>query len=140
SKDYVFDIDRFTSFEGDTGPYILYTIVRIKSILGKYREQGGDPTQAVIRDAQSEAQKALMLELAKFNTVIESAYADTAPHKICAYIYDVANAFNRFYHETKILTAEDEDEKAGYIALLGLTKEIFETCIGLLAFDAPEKM
>ena len=85
-------------------------------------------------------QKALTLELVKFGSVIESAYEDIAPHKICAYIYDMANAFNRFYHETKILTTEDEREKAGYIALLQLTKEIFEVCIDLLAFEAPEKM
>lgn len=140
SKDYVFDIDRFTSFEGDTGPYILYTIVRIKSILNKYKEQGGSLEGLRIQNSLSDAQKALTLELAKFNSVIENAYQEIAPHKICAYIYDMANAFNRFYHETKILTTEDEQEKAGYIALLILTKEIFEVCIDLLAFEAPEKM
>jgi len=139
-KDYVFDIDRFTSFEGDTGPYILYTIVRIKSILNKYKEQGGNLDHVKLQDSLSDVQKALTLELIKFNSVVESAYQDIAPHKICAYIYDVANAFNRFYHETKILATEDEQEKAGYIALLKLTKEIFETCIDLLAFEAPEKM
>lgn len=140
SKDYVFDIDRFTSFEGDTGPYILYTIVRIKSILSKYAAQGGDIDHAEILDSVSDEQKALTLELAKFNSVIENAYQELAPHKICAYIYDVANALNRFYHETNILKTEDEEEKAGYIALLVLTKKIFETCIDLLAFSAPEKM
>lgn len=140
SKDYVFDIDRFTSFEGDTGPYILYTIVRIKSILNKYKEQGKSVDDAYLLDSVSEEEKALTLELAKFNSVIESAYQELAPHKICAYIYDVANAFNRFYHETNILKTEDEKEKAGYIALLDLTRDIFETCIALLAFEAPEKM
>lgn len=140
SKDYIFDIDRFTSFEGDTGPYILYTIVRIKSILNKYTAQGGSLDTLKIQDSLSEAQKALTLEIAKFNSVIVNAYQDIAPHKICAYIYDMANAFNRFYHETKILSCEDENEKAGYIALLKLTKEVFETCIDLLAFEAPEKM
>ena len=140
SKDYVFDIDRFTSFEGDTGPYILYTIVRIKSILNKYKAQGGSLEGLKIQDSLSDAQKALTLEIAKFNAVIENAYEEIAPHKICSYIYDMANAFNRFYHETKILGTEDEQEKAGYIALLVLTKEIFEVCIDLLAFEAPEKM
>ena len=140
SKDYVFDIDRFTSFEGDTGPYILYTIVRIKSILNKYVAQGGILDGLKIQDSLSDAQKALTLELAKFNSVIETAYDEIAPHKICSYIYDIANAFNRFYHETKILATENEQEKAGYIALLVLTKEIFEVCIDLLAFEAPEKM
>lgn len=140
SKDYIFDIDRFTSFEGDTGPYILYTIVRIKSILNKYEEQGGELTNAVINEAQNPAEKALMLELTKFHGMMELAFEETAPHRICAYIYDLANAFNRFYHETKILTEEDADRKAGWIALLKLTREVLEACIDLLGFTAPERM
>lgn len=140
SKDYIFDIDRFTSFEGDTGPYILYTIVRIKSILNKYEEQGGELTNTVINEAQNPAEKALMLELTKFHGMMELAFEETAPHRICAYIYDLANAFNRFYHETKILTEEDADRKAGWIALLILTREVLEACIDLLGFTAPERM
>ena len=140
SKDYVFDIDRFTSFEGNTGPYILYTIVRIKSILHKYVEQGGELSAVTILGQVNESEKALMLEAAKFNEVIENAYQDLAPHKICAYIYDLANAFNRFYHETKILAEEDAAMKKSYIALLVLTKEILEICIDLLGFEAPERM
>lgn len=140
SKDYIFDLDRFTSFEGDTGPYILYTIVRIKSILNKYEEQGGDPAQAVLQAAVNEAEKGLMLELSKFNAMMETAYEEIAPHRICAYIYDLANAFNHFYHETKILTEQDAEKKAGWIALLMLTKDILETCIDLLGFSAPERM
>ena len=81
-----------------------------------------------------------MLEISKFNAVIDGAFADTAPHKICSYIYDLANAFNRFYHETKILAEEDETKKAGYISLLVLTRDILETCIDLLGFSAPERM
>ena len=140
SKDYVFDIDRFTSFEGDTGPYILYTIVRIKSILAKYKEQGGSLEGAVLKDAQNESEKALVMQLTAFNTAIEAACAEIAPHKICAYIYDLANAFNRFYHETKILSEEDADRKAGLIALLVLTRDVLETCIDMLGFSAPERM
>lgn len=140
SKDYVFDIDRFTSFEGDTGPYILYTIVRIKSILGKYREQGGDIGKAVLREACNESEKALMMELAGFNAMMQSAAEEIAPHKVCAYIYDLANAFNHFYHETRILGEEDETRRAGLIALLGLTRDVLETCIDLLGFSAPERM
>ena len=140
SKDYVFDIDRFTSFEGDTGPYILYTIVRIKSILAKYKEQGGSLEGAVLKDAQNESEKALVMQLTAFNTAIEGACAEIAPHKICAYIYDLANAFNRFYHETKILSEEDADRKAGLIALLVLTRDVLETCIDMLGFSAPERM
>lgn len=140
SKDYIFDMDRFTSFEGDTGPYILYTIVRIKSILSKYVEQGGKLTDIVIEDATSVSEKDMMLELAKFNAMMETAYEEIAPHRICAYIYDLANAFNRFYHETKILTEEDNRRKAGWIALLKLTKDVLEVCIDLLGFSAPDRM
>ena len=140
SKDYIFDIDRFTSFEGNTGPYILYTIVRIKSILHKYHDLGKSAKDAVITAAHSESEKNLMLELAKFNAVIESAFADTAPHKICSYIYDLANAFNSFYHETKIMSEEDETVQKSYIRLLELTKSVLETSINLLGFSAPERM
>lgn len=142
SKDYIFDIDRFTSFEGDTGPYILYTIVRIKSILNKYAEQNDTCAEknVALRDAVNESEKSLMLELAKFNAAIEAAYEEAAPHRICAYIYDLANAFNSFYHETKILSEEDKERKSGWIALLMLTKDILETCVDLLGFSAPERM
>ena len=140
SKDYIFDIDRFTSFEGDTGPYILYTIVRIKSILAKYKESGKEIDAAKIREAQSAAEKELMLAVAGYNAMIKSAYEEVAPHKVCAYIYDLANAFNHFYHETKILAEEDTEKQAGWIALLNLTKNILETCIDLLGFSAPERM
>lgn len=140
SKDYVFDVERFTSFEGNTGPYILYTIVRIKSILNKYAEGGNSLDGLEILQPDSECEKALMLENAKYNGIIEAAFEETAPHKICAYIYDVANAFNRFYHETKILTEEDETKKKSYLALLDVTKRVLETCIDALGFCAPERM
>lgn len=140
SKDYIFDMDRFTSFEGDTGPYILYTIVRIKSILAKYEEQGGKLTDTVIQEATNVSEKSLMLELAKYNAMMETVCEEVAPHKICAYIYDLANAFNHFYHETKILTEEDQEKKVGWIALLTLTRDVLETCIDLLGFTAPERM
>ncbi len=140
SKDYVFDIDRFTSFEGNTGPYILYTIVRIKSILNKYQAQGGDLTKGRIPAAENDSQKALELVLARFNGVLENAFDELAPHKVCAYIYELANAFNKFYHETKILGEEDEEKRAGLVAVLQLTKRVLETCIDVLGFEAPERM
>ena len=140
SKDYVFDIDRFTSFEGDTGPYILYTIVRIKSILAKYVQNGGSLENISILAPDTKHQKDLMIEISKFNAMMENAYEESAPHKICAYIYDLCNAFNSFYHETKIMAEEDETKKAGYIALLVLCRDILETCIDLLGFEAPERM
>ncbi len=140
SKDYVFDVDRFTSFEGNTGPYILYTIVRIKSILNKYTAEGASLSGLTVNRAAGESEKVLMLEAVKYNEVMETAYEELAPHKICAYIYDLANSFNRFYHETKILTEENEETKKGYLALLVLTKEILESCIDVLGFEAPERM
>ena len=140
SKDYVFDIDKFISFEGDTGPYILYTIVRIKSILNKYREQGGEISMDALTTPSNASEKDLYMQLAQFNSMLEAACEELAPHKVCAYIYDLANAFNRFYHETRILTEEDASKKAGWIALLAFTKDILECCIDLLGFSAPEKM
>ena len=140
SKDYIFDIDRFTSFEGNTGPYILYTIVRIKSILNKYHGLGKDESGAAIEPAHSKGEKDLMLELSKFNAVMENAFEETAPHKICSYIYDLANAFNSFYHGTKIMSEENEAVQKSYIRLLELTKSVLETCIDVLGFSAPERM
>ena len=142
SKDYVFDIERFTSFEGNTGPYILYTIVRIKSILSKYQAKGGtiEGLSDAICPAKNAGQKNLMLSLAKFNATIENAYEESAPHKICAYIYELANAFNGFYHDTKILAEENDKLQKSYIALLVLTKEVLETCIDMLGFSAPDRM
>ena len=140
SKDYVFDIDRFTSFEGNTGPYILYTIVRIKSILNKYQAQGGDLTKGRIPAAENDSQKTLELTLARFNGALENAFDELAPHKVCAYIYELANAFNKFYHETKILGEENEEKRADLVAVLQLTKRVLETCIDVLGFEAPERM
>jgi arginyl-tRNA synthetase len=139
SKDYCFDIERFTSFEGNTGPYILYTIVRIKSILKKYTAKNSLP-DAPILGAHSASEKNLMLVLSRFNVMMENAYEEKAPHKICAYIYELANAFNGFYHETKILSEEDFKVQASYIGLLVLTKNILETCIDVLGFSAPDRM
>ena len=140
SKDYVFDVDRFTSFEGNTGPYVLYTIVRIKSILNKYQADGGNLAGLCVMPADSDSEKALQLETLKYNDVMAAAYEELAPHKICAYIYDLANAFNRFYHEVKILAEEDAKKKQSYIALLLLVRCVLEECIEVLGFEAPERM
>lgn len=140
SKDYVFDVDRFASFEGNTGPYILYTIVRIKSILAKYKETGVSVGNLTILPSKEQSEKALSLALIKFSDVIDGAYKDNAPHKICQYIYEVSNSFNGFYHNTKILAEEDKKQQESYIALITLTKEILETCIDLLGIQCPDRM
>ena len=140
SKDYVFDIEKFTSFEGDTGPYILYTMVRIKSILNKYELEGKSAKEALLNTAGSDTEKTLMLQLTKFADSIESASRELMPNRICAYIYELSNDFNSFYHETKILTEPDQNRKEGYIALLNITLKVLETGIDLLGFTAPDKM
>ncbi len=136
TKDYNFDMERFAAFEGNTGPYILYTIVRIKSILGKYGAWERLPIQSPVSDCG----KDLMIAVTAFAPALESALTNAAPNMICAYIYDLASAVNKFYHETPILKEENETVKAGHIALIALAKNILETCIDILGFSAPEKM
>ena len=136
TTNYVFDMDRFAAFEGNTGPYILYTIVRIKSILAKY---GAWENLSIQVPANPHA-KDLMLAITKFGPSMEAALKAAAPNLVCAYIYELAGCVNKFYHETRILTEENEELKAGYIALIGLAKNILETCINILGFSAPEKM
>lgn len=170
AKDYIFDLDRFVSFEGNTGPYILYTIVRITSILNKYfgteqaealaekieaafaagacgqaAESGAEGAEAAaeglsVRPASGKTEKALALLLSRYGEVMETAWAELAPHKICQYIYEVSDAFNSFYHDTKILTEPEEAKRRGYIALLCLTRDVLLNCIDVLGFGAPERM
>ncbi|MEY8393276.1 arginine--tRNA ligase [Lachnospiraceae bacterium 45-P1] len=140
TKDYVFDIDRFTSFEGNTGPYILYTIARINSVLKKYEAALGGAEDVTILPPEKEPEKTLMLVLSRFSEVIRGSFEELAPHKICAYIYELSNALNHFYHETKIITEEDEKKRAGYVGLVTLTRSVLTTCIDLLGFEAPERM
>jgi len=136
TKNYVFDMDKFAAFEGNTGPYILYTIVRVKSILAKY----GAWENLSIAPAANASAKDLMLSITKFGPTMEAALKSAAPNMVCAYIYELAGCVNKFYHETRILTEEDKDLQAGYIALIGLAKNILETCINILGFSAPDKM
>ena len=137
TKDYVFDLDRFSSFEGNTGPYILYTIVRIKSILAKY---DGNAADCRLLPPESRQQKDLMLVLSRLADSLTSSYKNSAPNEICAYIYELAGAANKFYHDVKIISEPDEAKKASYVALMDLTRRVLETCIDLLGFSAPEKM
>ena len=136
TKDYNFDMERFAAFEGNTGPYILYTIVRIKSILSRYGEWENLPIQEPANDYA----KDLMLAITKFGPALDSALKTSSPNLICAYVYELAGCVNKFYHETPILKEEDETVKAGHIALIGLAKNILEASIDLLGFRAPEKM
>ncbi len=140
SKDYVFDMERFIAFEGNTGPYLLYTIVRMKSIRKKLEEAGGSVDGYEIRPAATEEERALMLELTRFNGVMENAFDELAPHKLCAYLYDLANAFNRYYHTTKIIAEEDPAVQGSAVRMLCLTQRVLECGIEALGFEAPSRM
>lgn len=141
SKDYIFDLDRFISFEGNTGPYLLYTIVRIKSIIQKYKDLNGDiNTISKIAPSEIPSEINLMLMASRFNEIVELSYAEYAPHKICQYIYELANAFNSFYHENKIISEEDKEKQKSWISLITLVQNILDTGITLLGFEAPDRM
>ena len=141
AKDYIFDMERFTSFEGNTGPYILYTIVRIKSLLNKVREQGiGMPAEARILPVGNKTQTDVILALSKWSDTVETAFAEQAPYKICQFAYELSDAFNKFYHENKIATNEDESLRASHIKLSTLVGKVLETAIDLLGLEAPNQM
>lgn len=144
SKDYIFDIERFTSFEGNTGPYILYTIVRIKSLLAKYVQAGGSVSESGEAERllapENESETNLYLALSKFADAVQAAYSERAPHKICQFIYELSESFNRFYHENQILSNKEEQKKTSYIQLLILVKNVLEQCIDLIGLSAPERM
>ncbi|WP_314854822.1 arginine--tRNA ligase [Stomatobaculum longum] len=141
SKDYVFDLERFASFEGNTGPYILYTAVRIKSILKKYANQGGAAiTAADLRPAESESEKALFLDLARYPEVLRAAWRELAPHRICQYLYELSNHFNSFYHAVRILQEPDEEKKRAYLSLIQTAEIVIAYCLGVLGMEVPERM
>ena len=142
SKDYIFDLERFTSFEGNTGPYILYTVVRIKSILAKFYSSNPkcNVDKICIQLPNSESERNLLLKITQFNEVITNSFMDYAPHKICQYIYELSNEFNRFYHENKIISEKNSLKQLSWIKLITLTKAILITCLDLLAIDVPDKM
>lgn len=152
TKDYVFDLDKFTSFEGNTGPYILYTIVRIASILRKYASQEGIDFRTMADFAKEHAtdfricpmeEKSghnLQLLLGRFQDTMNNAWEELAPHKICTYIYEISNSFNSFYHDVKILSEEDVKKKKSYLGTLILTWRVLTDCIHTLGFSAPERM
>ncbi len=149
TKDYNFDIQRFSSFDGNTGPYILYTIVRIKSILQKYFETADeeDKKKTTAADRLGDllaptdaSERQLYLMLTRYNEFMKNAYEDLAPHRVCSFVFELANRFNKFYHETHILNNEDAAVKRSYIAFILLVKEVLEQAIWTLGFDAPERM
>ena len=97
-------------------------------------KEGFDITNG-LHNYTNESEKKLCMQLATFNAMMENAYDELAPHKICAYLYDLANAFNAFYHETKILSEEDEEKKIGYLRLLKFVQVVMESCMDVLGFS-----
>lgn len=141
SKDYIFDVDRFTSFEGNTGPYILYTIVRTKSLLAKVKAQNVTVDEkSAIEPADSKSETDVMLALTKWSETVNAAFEEHAPHKICQFVYELSDTFNKFYHENKIVTNENEKQRDSYIKLSALVGKVLETAIDLLGLEAPERM
>ena len=141
SKDYRFDVDRFTSFEGNTGPYILYTIVRTKSLLAKVKAQNITVDEkSAIEPADSKSETDVMLALTKWSETVNAAFEEHAPHKICQFVYELSDTFNKFYHENKIVTNENEKQRDSYIKLSALVGKVLETAIDLLGLEAPERM
>lgn len=141
SKDYVFDLDRFTSFEGNTGPYIMYTIVRIKSLLAKVAQNAIEvDEQLPILPASDKSATDVMLSLSKWGEIVQAAYEEQAPHKICQFIYELSDAYNKFYHENKIVANEDAALRNSHICLSKLVVNVLETAVDLLGLEAPERM
>lgn len=141
SKDYIFDVDRFTSFEGNTGPYILYTIVRTKSLLAKVKAQNITVDEkSAIEPADSKSETDVMLALTKWSETVNAAFEEHAQHKICQFVYELSDTFNKFYHENKIVTNENEKQRDSYIKLSALVGKVLETAIDLLGLEAPERM
>ena len=153
TKDYIFDIDRFTSFEGNTGPYILYTMVRIKSILEKLASADGTAIDKIRNDVAfgnikmgktnreyGASEVDLMLSLTGFSEAVHRAADEYAPHKICAFVYELADRFNSFYHDNKIVTQEDADVRNEWVCLIVDVLNALEICMDLLAIKVPDRM
>lgn len=138
SKDYIFDSNKFTSYEGNTGPYILYSLVRIRSILAKC--DGMESQIFILNKEQHIKERRLMLAISSFAQAIENGYEELSPNKICAYMYDVADSFNGFYNDVKVVYEQDSIKKQGYIALLQLTQRVLEEALELLGIDTPKRM
>ena len=134
---YVFDMDRFTAFEGKTGPYLLYAAVRIKSILRKAREQGVQPGRILPRKPE---EKALVLALDGFAGALRGAWEKRAPHILCEHTFALAQAFSRFYTACPILPEKDTAVRASRLGLAALTLRQLECALDLLGIAVPERM
>lgn len=138
TSDYIFDLDRFCSFEGKTGPYLQYASVRIGSILRNADGQGvsGGPIIAPAVDVE----RSLMLEISRFSDVISRAIDLRAPNHMAEFAYELAGAFNRFYETCHILSESDPARQASWVSLVEATKATLDTSLFLLGIEVPDRM
>ncbi len=138
TQNYVFDLDRFSAFEGRTGPYLLYTAARTRSILRK----AADEALAIgpLQTPADEIERALLLKLTEFPDVVQAAFQQRMPHHLCEYAYTLATAYNRFYHEHYILIEEDAAQQASWLALSQATVDLLSLTLDLLGIEVPERM
>lgn len=135
AKDYIFDLDKFLSFEGKTGTYLLYTVTRINSILKK-----ADDTSDAFKGIYNDAQRELIMSLLLASEAFCYAFNEKAPNYICDSAYRIATAFSRFYHDTHILTEQDEDKRRTWIALIKLTKAVLTNHLDVLGIETVDAM
>ncbi len=138
TKNYVFDLDKFMSFNGKTGPYLLYTVVRIQSVLRKANERG--LVSGPILQAASETERSLMMELNKCSSTLLTAYDEKAPNYICESLFNTASIFNKFYYENRILDEADEARRGSWLTMLSLIRDVMKQQLWILGIDVPEKM
>lgn len=134
---YVFDLDRFTSFEGKTGPYLLYQAVRIKSLLRRAEAEGHAAGEIVIAEA---AERELALTLDAFDAALNEAYAKRAPNLVAEHAYRLAQSFSKFYAACPVLIADTAQQRASRLALAGATLRQLEQALTLLGIETPERM
>ncbi|WP_440616146.1 arginine--tRNA ligase [Cysteiniphilum sp. 6C5] len=139
TSDYVFDLDKFSQYEGKTGPYLLYSAVRIKSILRKLGRSLEDAS-AKIGKASNDAERNLQLKLTELPQVLQKTYDKCEPHHLCEYAYQVAVQFNKFYAESPIANEDNHALKEARIALCQLTLKQLIFVLGLLGIEVPERM
>ncbi|MFZ9035424.1 MAG: arginine--tRNA ligase [Francisellaceae bacterium] len=137
TSDYIFDLDKFSQYEGKTGPYMLYSAVRIKSIL---RKLGQFNDSVSILPASNEVERQLQLVVADLPNAIYRTYDRTEPHHLCEFAFKLAQAFNKFYADSPIATEEDSRIKGSRVGLCLITLRQLELVLGLLGIEIPERM
>lgn len=138
AADYVFDLEKFSKFEGHTGPYLLYATVRIKSIARKALSQGLKPGPILAPSKDSE--RKLILELLRLPDVLQTTYNEDEPHHLCEYGFNISQVFNSFYADSHILRETDSARQASWLSLSQLTHDQLELILGLLGISVPDKM